>query len=93
MTRISPERKASLLAKLLPPYNMTVAAVAQMDGVSEATLCNWRSQAKAEGKPVPGADKSSEQWPADARFAVIVETATLSETEVAENCRKKGLYP
>lgn len=38
MTRISPERKASVLAKLLPPYNLTVAAVAQMDGVSEATL-------------------------------------------------------
>lgn len=28
MKRISPERKASMLAKLLPPYNMTVAAVA-----------------------------------------------------------------
>ncbi|POE35980.1 transposase, partial [Pectobacterium odoriferum] len=27
MKRISPERKASILAKLLPPYNMTVAAV------------------------------------------------------------------
>ena len=27
MKRISPERKASTLAKLLPPYNMTVAAV------------------------------------------------------------------
>ncbi len=28
MKRISSERKASVLAKLLPPYNMTVAAVA-----------------------------------------------------------------
>uniref|UniRef100_UPI001CCDF8E9 transposase n=1 Tax=Pectobacterium versatile TaxID=2488639 RepID=UPI001CCDF8E9 len=27
------------------------------------------------------------------RFAVIVETATLSEAEIAEYCRKKGLYP
>ena len=41
---------------------------------------------------MPGADKNSEQWPAEARFAAIVETATLSETEVAEYCRKKGLY-
>ncbi|WJV54334.1 transposase [Prodigiosinella aquatilis] len=93
MKRISPERKASVLAKLLPPYNMTVAAVAQMDGISEATLYNWRNQAKAEGKPVPGADKNGEQWSAEARFATIVETATLSEAEVAEYCRKKGLYP
>ncbi|WP_147439871.1 transposase, partial [Gibbsiella quercinecans] len=45
MKRISPERKAATLAKLLPPYNMTVSAVAQMEGISEATLYNWRSQA------------------------------------------------
>lgn len=48
MKRISPERKASVLAKLLPPWNMTVAAVAQMDGISESTLYNWCNQAKAE---------------------------------------------
>lgn len=40
MKRISPERKASTLAKLLPPDNMTVAAVAQMEGISEATIYN-----------------------------------------------------
>lgn len=36
MKRISRERKAATLAKLLRPYNMTVAAVAQMEGISEA---------------------------------------------------------
>jgi hypothetical protein len=36
MKRISPERKASVLAKLLPPYNMTVTAVAQMEGIRPA---------------------------------------------------------
>ncbi|MBT0724509.1 transposase [Rosenbergiella sp. S61] len=93
MKRISPERKENVLAKLLPPYNMTVADVAQREGISEATLYNWRNQAKLEGKPVPGADKNSEQWPVEARFAAIVETATLSEADIAEYCRKKGLYP
>lgn len=43
--------------------------------------------------PVPGINKTTEQWPVEARFAVIVETATMSETEIAEYCRKKGLYP
>ncbi|WP_170975529.1 transposase [Martelella alba] len=72
MTRIPPERKVAVLAKLLPPYNMNVTSVAQMEGISEATLYTWRKQAKAEGKPVPGADKNSEQWPAQARLAVII---------------------
>ncbi|ELF3576665.1 hypothetical protein RNE24_004413, partial [Shigella flexneri] len=47
MKRISPERKSAALAKLLPPYNMTVTAVAQMEGISEATLYYWRNKAKA----------------------------------------------
>ncbi len=86
---ILPERKAAILAKLLPSYNMTVSAVAQTEGISEATLYNWRNQAKSEGKPVPGADKNSEQWPAEARFAAIVETATLSEAEVVMSTSPK----
>lgn len=64
MKRISPERKAATLAKLLPPYSMTVAAAAQMEGISEATLYDWRNLEKAEGKPVPGSNqKNSGQWP------------------------------
>ncbi|MCI4238886.1 IS3 family transposase [Dickeya dianthicola] len=93
MKRISPERKSAALAKLLPPYNMTVTAVAQREGISEATLYYWRNKAKAEGIPVPGADKTTDHWPAEARLAVIIETATLSETELAQYCRKKGLFP
>ncbi|GAA3605328.1 hypothetical protein GCM10023078_35350 [Gibbsiella greigii] len=58
---ISPERKSAALAKLLPPYNMTATAVAQMEGISEATLYDWRNKAKAEGIPVPGADKTTDE--------------------------------
>ncbi len=93
MKRYSPERKAAVLDKLLPPHNMTVSALAQQEGISEATLYNWRIQAKLEGKPVPGANKTTEQWSIEARFAVIVETATLSQAELGEYCRRKGLYP
>ncbi len=60
MKRISPEHKNNVLAILLPPYNMTVVAVTQMEGISGATLYNWRNQAKVEGEPMPGADKNSE---------------------------------
>ncbi|GAA0486740.1 hypothetical protein GCM10009413_23650 [Tatumella punctata] len=40
---------------------MTVAAVAQMEAISEATLYNGRNQEKSEGKPVPDAEKNSKQ--------------------------------
>ncbi|WP_157831390.1 hypothetical protein [Prodigiosinella confusarubida] len=38
MKRISPARENSVLAKWLPFYNMTVAAVAQREAISDAAL-------------------------------------------------------
>ena len=53
MARYSEERKASVLKKLLPPNNRSVADVAREEGISEPTLYNWRKQAKEKGMPVP----------------------------------------
>ncbi|WP_025155067.1 transposase [Morganella morganii] len=63
MKRISPERKSAVLARILRSYNMTVSAVAQAEEISEATLYNWPSQAKSEGKLELGADKKTGEWP------------------------------
>lgn len=93
MPRYSPERKAALLKKLLPPVNLSVAELARQEGISEPTLYHWRKQAKSEGAAVPGDKKLPDDWPAEAKFAVVVETATLSEIELSQYCRSKGLYP
>jgi transposase-like protein len=42
---------------------------------------------------VPEHDRSSENWSAQTKFAVVLETATLSEVELSEYCRAKGLFP
>ncbi|WP_444943943.1 IS3 family transposase [Microbulbifer sp. ZKSA006] len=93
MPRYSIERKASVLKKLLPPDNRPIPEVAVEEGISEATLYNWRQEAKEKGVPVPGSGKQSKNWSAEAKFAVVVETARLSEAELSEYCRSKGLYP
>ncbi|WP_036666583.1 transposase, partial [Paludibacterium yongneupense] len=93
MARYSPERREALLKKLLPPFNMTVAELARQEGLSEQTLYNWRKQAKAGGAAVPGDKNRAEDWPAEAKLAVVIETASLSEIELSEYCRSKGLYP
>lgn len=94
MSHYSPERKEAILKKLLPPYNRPVTEVSAEEGISPATLYNWQTKVKSEGVPVPGRrSKSSDDWSAEAKLAVVVETATLSESELSEYCRKKGLYP
>jgi transposase-like protein len=82
-----------VLKKLLPPENRSIPEVAAEEGISEGTLYNWRQQAKERGTPVPGSGKQSEDWSAEAKFAVVVETASLSEAALSEYCRSKGLYP
>lgn len=93
MPRYSHERKIAVLKRLLPPHNQSVTEVAQAEGISEATLYNWRTQAKQQGSPVPGSGKTSDNWSAEAKLAVVIETAAMSESELNEYCREKGLYP
>jgi transposase-like protein len=92
MKRYPAERKEAVLKKMLPPENMSVAQIAEEEGISMGTLFNWRKQARAEGRLLPGRD-SIERWNSRDKFAAVMETASLSEAEVAEYCRKRGMYP
>ncbi len=92
MPSYSEERKQQILNKLLPPSNMTVAEVSRIEGIGLQTLYNWRDKAKQQGRPVPGSKPTSEHWSAEAKFATVLETASLNEAELSEYCRAKGLY-
>jgi transposase len=81
------------MRKLLPPNNRPVPEVAKEEGIPEGTLYNWRIQAREQGAVVPGSGKQTEDWSPQAKFAAVVETVSMSELELSEYCRSKGLYP
>ena len=91
--RYSPERKESVLRKMMAPHNRPIKQLAQEEGISEATLFNWRKQAREKGLLLPDGDSGPEGWSARDKFAAVLETASLNETELAEYCRTKGIYP
>ncbi len=91
--RYSPERKEAVLRKMMPPHNRTIRELAKEERISEATLYNWRQQARDKGLLMPDADTSPEGWAALDKFAAVIESASLTEAELAEYCRKKGIYP
>lgn len=93
MNRYSPERKAAILKKLLPPLNMSVAEVSRQENISNVTLYTWRKQLLEKGIVVPDSQSSPEQWSAEAKLAVVAETLAFSEVELSEYCRKKSLFP
>ena len=91
MPRYSIERKNAVLSKLLPPNNQSVPEVSRAEWISEATLYNWVSKLRDQGSVVPGSRASSaEQWDGTARFAVVLETQPMNETEKAESCLSFG---
>jgi transposase len=92
MTRYSPERKAAVIKRMMPPDNTPVPALVEETGISDVTLYHWRKQARAKGLVVPGDGRNPENWSSEDKFAVVVETAAMNEAELAEYCRKKGLF-
>lgn len=92
MAKYSEEFKYSIIMKMMPPQNQAVSAIARETGLSEATLHQWRRQARAKGMAVPGGEQEVERWSTQDKFLIVMETAQLSEVEMAEYCRSRGLY-
>jgi len=88
----SPEYKEAMLRRMLPPNNESIKKIAKEEGLSEQTLRNWRDKARKEGYAAPGKDSTPDDWNTQDKFLIVVETASLNETELAEYARKKGLY-
>ncbi len=92
MPRYSNELKGSVLRRMMPPENRTVLDLSQETGITLATLYLWRRSARARGVAVPGNGEPAEQWSSAEKFRVVLETARLTEVELAEYCRSRGLY-
>ena len=88
----SDELKDALLRRMLPPNNESITKIAREEGISEQTLRNWRDKARADGIAAPGTSATADKWSTQDKFLIVVETASMSETELAEYARKKGLY-
>lgn len=93
MSRYSDELKESVLRRMLPPQNRSVAELARETGITETTLYTWRTRARKSGAVMPGGGcQQADEWDSASKFSVVLQTATLSEAELAEYCRGKGLF-
>jgi len=80
------------ILKKLTQSELSVRQFSQQEGINLSTLYSWKKQFKVSGfsesKVMP-----PDNWSAEEKFAVVLETSTLSEIELSEYCRTKGLYP
>ena len=77
---------------MLQPGEISVAELSRETGVSTWTLYHWRRQAIKKGEGVVASVKHPGKGSSGEKLAIVVESAALNEAELAEYCRKKGLY-
>ena len=92
MRSYSKERKEAIVRKMMPPCNKAISELSKEAGIPYGTLHTWRKNARKGGVVVPGNGKIAEEWSSEDKFGVVLEASALNEAEIAEYCRKKGLY-
>ncbi len=92
MNQMDSELKRRIVERLMPPNPESVSQIARESGISETTLYKWKKAALAQGVVKAGGERSNAPWSTQEKFAIVVETAGLSEIELSEYCRGKGLY-
>lgn len=89
--RSSSQFKEAILTKL-SQSGLSVRKFAEQEGINLSTLYSWQKQFNTSGLSVLKVNLS-DKWSSEEKFSVVLETATLSEVELSEYCRVKGLYP
>ena len=90
--RYSEKFKESTIKKMMPPAPVSVPQLCRETGISDVTLYKWRKEYRNKGVAVPTYKSKSEDWTAEDKLAVIIETAPFNEVQLSEYCRGKGLF-
>ena len=93
MTHYSEEFKASIIARMLAPSNVSVSQLALETGIPKDTLYAWRIKHRKSCGNAPASTVASGELSSEEKFAAVIESAALNEIELSEYCRRKGLYP
>lgn len=91
MAHYPTERREAIVRRMLGE-TITIPALAKETGITAWTLYQWRRQATTGAQRV-NKPKKPEKLSATQKLAMVVETAGFNEAELAEHCRRAGLYP
>lgn len=92
MPTYSPELKAQIVRKMMPPNRQTVVSLSEETGISAPTLYAWKKQFRNQGFVVPTKPVNPEGWDAKAKLAALIQTSPMNEVERSAYCREHGLY-
>ena len=91
MPSYSNELRDAVLRRVLPPQKDSISKVAAEEGISGQTIRNWISKAREAGSTAADVSTQPEKWSSQDKFCIVIETAGMTGTELAEYAGKKGL--
>lgn len=77
MTGYSTEYKEMIVKRMISEDAISAGDLVAETGVSRSTLYKWRNQYGLS-------QSNSSKWSGDMKFAVLLETSSLNETELAD---------
>jgi transposase-like protein len=88
--------KSKMVQRMVGPQGRTALSLSGETGVSQSSLSKWLREAKVrpvsqEQKP-PKREKRPEDWSPAEKLAAVVEAGRLSDAELGEFLRRKGLH-
>ena len=88
--RYTKEEKEKLIARMLPPESISISKLSDETGISRSTLSTWKT--KAMVSEIKGSSRSKNTISSREKFLIVMETYTLSESDLSKYCRENGLY-
>lgn len=80
------------MVRRLSCSELSLRDFAKQENVAFSTLYSWQVKYPVAGSELT-AQGIPDKWSCEEKFGVVLETAILSENELGEYCRNKGLYP
>ena len=68
----------------MPPNPISASQLCKETAISDVTLYRWRKDYKNRGIAVPGDQSKPENWAAEDKLTVIIETAGLIDPQYYE---------
>ncbi len=88
--RYTKEDKEKLIARMLPPESISPSELSFETGISKSTLATWKT--KASVSKIKGTNTSNKTISSREKFLIVMETYTMSESDLAKYCRENALY-
>lgn len=107
MTEYNEAFKSKMVQRMSGPRAKTATALAPEVGVSQPTLSRWLRAARANvsvmskkpppvtdppAEPAPKPSRRPEDWSAEERLRVVVESSRLTDDELGAFLRREGLH-